>query len=148
MLPTPNYLRSNQSGFILIEVMIVIAIVGILAFIAVISYQTYIRKAQIMTVYQEINHFRMPYQILISEGAGVTGFSPSGLNIPSQTENCQLTVVAPNINTITPNAIICQIQNLNYLDSQTLSLDLKADGTWQCRASSDIPVIYLPLACQ
>ena len=67
---------SSQLGFTFIEMMIVIAIVGVLASVAVISYQTYIRKAQVTTIYQEINHFRMPYETLMNEGAGVRGFSP------------------------------------------------------------------------
>ena len=78
---------STQSGFTLVEIMVVIAIIGILASIATVSYQVQLRKTQVMTIYKEINHFRMPYQILINEGVGVTGFSPSGLNMPVQTKS-------------------------------------------------------------
>lgn len=148
MLPISNHSRSTQSGFTLIEVMIVIAVVGILAFIAVISYQTYIRKSQIMAVYQEINHFRLPYQILINDGEGVIGFTPTGLNMPTQAKYCQFSVTAPNADAVTTNAVICQIQNLSYLSNQTLSLDRRADGSWQCRASSGIATAYLPKACR
>ena len=90
----------------------------------------------------------MPYQILVDEGAGVTKFSPSGLNMYSQTKYCQFTVALHNNNGTTLDAVRCQIQNLSYLNNQTLSLDLAADGKWQCRASAGIPVHYLPEACR
>lgn len=139
---------SSQSGFTLIEIMIVVTITGILAAIAIASYQVQVRKTQLITIYQELNHFSMPYQTLINEGSGVTDFSPTGLNMPVQTRYCQFKVTAPNINAITLNAVICQIQNLNYLQNQHLSLDRNVDGSWQCNPSSGIPKAYLPQACQ
>ncbi|WP_298972164.1 pilin [uncultured Psychrobacter sp.] len=148
MLLTENQSPNSQTGFTLIEVIIIIAIVGILASIVIASYQNNIRKTQVSIIYQDINHFRMPYQILVNEGAGPTGFSPNGLNLNEKTKNCQYSVLAPNTNATTLDAVKCQIQNLNYLTNQTISLDLAADGTWHCRASSGIPAAYLPLACQ
>lgn len=138
----------SQYGFTLIELMIAVAIIGILAAIATVNYQVQVRKTHLMTIYQEINHFRLPYQILMDEGAGVTDFSPNGLNIPTQTKYCQFSVTAPNTTGSAPNAVQCQIQNLPYLQGQSLSLDRAADGSWQCRASSGVTEAYLPQACR
>ncbi|WP_352336573.1 pilin [Psychrobacter sp. 16-MNA-CIBAN-0192] len=137
-----------QSGFTLIELMLTIAVIGILAAIAAVSYQSQIRQSQLTTIYQELNHFRLPYQILINEGAGVTGFSPEGLNVPEQTKYCQFTVTTPHATAATPNAVRCKIQNIGYLQNQHLSLDRAANGTWQCQASAGIPHSYLPKGCQ
>ena len=139
---------STQSGFTLVELMIAIALVGILSSIAIPTYQIHVKKTQLTTIYQNLNQFKIPYQILLDEGAEITSYNPNGLNMRVRTKYCQFSVIAPNINTATPNAVVCQIQNLNYLTDQTLSLDLGADGTWQCRASSGIPVAYLPVACR
>ena len=139
---------SSQSGFTLIEIMIVIAIIGILAAIGTVSYQVQIRQIQIMTIYKDMNHFRLPYQTLMDEGAGVTDFSPSGLNMPDQTKYCQFAVTTAAKSGITTNAVTCTIQNLAYVQGETLSLDHAADGTWQCRASTGISKKYLPQACQ
>ena len=139
---------AHQSGFTLIEVIIVIAIVGILAAIALLSYQTQVRQAHLMTAYHELNSFRLPYQTLINEGAGVTDYSPSGLNIPEKTKHCQFTVKAPISGSDTADAVVCNIQNLSYLQNQSLSLTFTATGSWECHASSGISASYLPQACR
>lgn len=110
MEPYSKLPHKNQSGFTLIVIITVIAIIWILAAIVTASYQNYIRQTQVMSIYQEINHFRMPYQILIDERAGVTDFSPNGLNMPAQTQYCQFSVTPPNANAATPNAVQCQIK--------------------------------------
>lgn len=148
MLLTSNGRLASQSGFTLIEMMIAVTVIGILASIAAVSYQAQTRKSHLTNIYQEINHFRMPYQILIVEGAGVTEFSPSGLNMPAQTQYCQFTVNAPNKRGITTNAVTCTIQNLDYVQGETLSLDRATDSSWQCHASDGIPKSYLPQACR
>lgn len=148
MLLTLNPSFKSQSAFTLIEMMIVILIVGVLAAIATANYQIHVRKAQVMTIYQTLNDFRMPYQILLNEGAGVTGFSPNGLNMPAETKYCQFSVMPPSVTTVTSNTVLCRIQNLSYLENQSISLDRAADGSWRCRASTGIPKNYLPQACQ
>lgn len=139
---------TNQSGFTLTEIMMVIAIVGILAAIAMVSYQVQVRQTQLVIVYQELNHFRLPYQTLLNEGAGVTDFSANGLNMPSSTHYCQFTVKASISGSDTADAIVCNIQNLAYLQNQSLSLTFTKNGSWECKASSGISPSYLPQACR
>lgn len=139
---------TNQRGFTLIELMIVIAILGILSSIAIVSYQNYIRKAHLITIYQEINQFRIPYQVLMEANSTVTVFSLDNLSMPTQTKYCQFSVNAPDNNGQATNALHCRVQNLNYLTSQYISLDRSVDGKWQCRASAGIPRAYLPQACR
>lgn len=148
MNPVKNHHSKFQSGFTLIEMMVIVAIIGILASIATVSYQKKIRQTQLMTIYQESNQYRMPYQILIDEGAGVMEFSPSGLNMPAQTKYCHFSVTAPVLIGVTTDAVKCTIQNLSYLQGQSLSLNRTTDGNWQCRASAGISIFYLPNGCR
>lgn len=139
---------ATQSGYTLIELMMIIAVIGILAAIGVSSYQLQLRQTQMMSIYQEINAFRTPYQMLIDQGAGVIDFSPSGLNMPARTKYCQFSVAEPNKNAITISAVTCQIQNLSYLSNETMSLNLTVDGKWYCTTSAGISKSYLPQDCQ
>ncbi len=143
-----NYSRKSQSGFTLIEMMIVVAIIGVISTIAIASYQTQVRKTQIIMIYHTLNDTRMPYEILVNDGEGVRSFSPEGLNMPEQIKYCQLSVTAPVADRVTLNALSCQIQNLSFLSNQTLSLDRDTAGNWTCRASAGIQNTYLPDACQ
>lgn len=144
-----DFCFASTCGYTLIELLFAIGIISILASLAVSkSYQKQIKKSHVTIIYHEINHFRLPYQILMGEGAGVTDFSPSGLNIPEQTKHCQFSVTAPAKNGITTDAVKCTIQNLPYAQGETISLDRAADGSWQCRASAGIPTAYLPPACR
>lgn len=142
------HFRDAQNGFTLIELMIVIAVIGISVAIAIPTYQIHIKKTQLTTIYQNLNQFRAPYQILLDEGSEASKYSFNGLNVHVQTKYCQFSVIAPSKNAATPDAVVCQIQNLNYLVNQTLSLDLDAAGNWTCRASAGIQNAYLPDACQ
>ena len=79
-----------QFGYTLIELMIVVAIIGILATIATTGYYMQIRQTQLSAIYQELSNFRMPYQMLINEGATASSFSATGLNLSTQNKYCIL----------------------------------------------------------
>ena len=138
----------TESGYTLIELMISVAIIGILATIATTGYYMQIRKTQVTTIYQELSNFRIPYQMLIDEGATVASFSATGLNMSAQSKYCQFSVLPPNGDGHAPNAITCHVRNLSYLQNELITLSVTADRKWKCKASTGIPKMYLPSACK
>ena len=63
-----NVNTSNQKGFTLIELMIVVAIIGILAAVALPAYQTYTKKAKFSEVIMATTEFKTAYEVAVQTG--------------------------------------------------------------------------------
>ena len=74
--------RSTQKGFTLIELMIVVAIIGILAAVALPAYTTYTKKAKFTEVVLSTAAIKMAVELCVNDGAcfaGGTATAPSGV---------------------------------------------------------------------
>ena len=68
-------MKNTQQGFTLIELMIVIAIIGILASVAIPQYQVYTQRSEVTTSLSAIR----PLQLAIQEYVALEATLPSGL---------------------------------------------------------------------
>jgi len=66
-------IKQNQKGFTLIELMIVVAIIGILAAIAIPAYSTYTKKAKFTEVINATSPLKLAVDLCYAEDAALAG---------------------------------------------------------------------------
>lgn len=136
----------QQKGFTLIELMIVIAIIGILAAIAIPQYRIYTTRAK----GSEIIAFASPAKVGISEFMIVTG----GVAWPTTTTLGGFSVdgTSPYVTGTTYTAASGMITVSGAADGETIGLTLtpttKANGLviWDCDATAGTK--FLPASCR
>ncbi len=72
-------MKKVQQGFTLIELMIVVAIIGILAAVAIPSYQNYTKKARFTEIVQATSPFKLAVEECVTDSTCVSGTTISGI---------------------------------------------------------------------
>ncbi|OLF37655.1 MULTISPECIES: pilin [unclassified Psychrobacter] len=145
---------TTQKGFTLIELMIVIAIIGILAAIAIPQYQNYIAKSQVSRVMSEVASMRTATETCLNDGisqadcgfgwtdsnlleggAGKALQGTTGLLVTFATAATESTTLEAEFGANASQAI----------DGKNLTWTRSPEGSWTCSTSVDPK--YKPAGC-
>lgn len=131
-------IKKAQAGFTLIELMIVVAIIGILAAVAIPAYQDYVARSKFAAALGEISGFKTPVDLQINDGVAPTNTT---LNMPTTTASC--TNVASISATDGTGTLKCTILNGPVVvKGKIITQTRTSAGVWNC--TTDAPTKYIP----
>ena len=147
-------MNTAQKGFTLIELMIVVAIIGILAAIAIPQYQNYIAKSQVSRVMGETGNLKTAVEDCMNSGRTTTvvhtgGGSATECSLGTTASNIQgaVTTAAAGFPVVTIDAAGTAsiagkfgqnaASTLKVTGKDSLTWSRLADGTWSCWTTVD-----------
>jgi type IV pilus assembly protein PilA len=145
--------RSIQQGFTLIELMIVVAIIGILAAVALPAYQDYTVRAKVSEVILAASTCKNTITEAYQQTSGsMPAAGEWGCEFDSDASVGPTTYVK-SILTDGDGVIQVVVKNLAPIPEDAyvqLSPTVAAGGlvSWKCGPSDDLPAKYLPNSCK
>ena len=134
--------QSRNLGFTLIEVMVTIAIVGVLSFLAIYMFQIYASKAKVATGVSELKSLAVRYDTLHISGNSAPSLADLGVN---DSTRCRFSIESSDYDA----RIICELINVSGpLVGGVLTYQRPASGLWKCTANSILASDIIPVNCR
>ncbi|WP_034619490.1 pilin [Chitinibacter tainanensis] len=128
----------KQIGLTLIELMVVVAIIGIIASIASAQYQIYLARSKVVAAFSEISTGKVNF--VTRSNNGDINNSPASIGLQELTYNCKTTVDT--------TSITCELQNTpsSLVGGVVTLIYSSVADQWVC-TTSNIVVELRPETC-
>jgi type IV pilus assembly protein PilA len=143
-------MKKTQQGFTLIELMIVVAIIGILAAVAIPAYQDYVNRAKVSEGMNLAGGVKTQVtEHYMTSGGWPTDNAEAGLAAPDSISGNNVDQIS-----VDDNVITITFSDAGTIDQSTLSIEGTTAGgsvRWSCiptgSAGTNLDSEYMPSSC-
>lgn len=129
----------KQKGFTLIELMIVVAIIGVLSAIAVPAYQNYVTRSEAASGLATIKSLMTTAELFYQENGTASAASVADLGVTATSND--LGVISSVLSGGNPTLSFSFGANSSLATTDTISFTRDANTGWDCNRGGNVPAL-------
>ncbi len=134
--------QKKQQGFTLIELMIVVAIIGVLAAVAIPAYQDYVKKSEAASALATLKSLITPAELFYQENGTAAAATLTNLGSTASANDLgTLTSALGSGSGGSPTIAFAFGANSSMTSTDTLTFTRSTTDGWSCARAGTVPAI-------